>query len=76
LRNLPPALVLSAEVDVLRDDAEAYAERLRCDGVRTTSVRYPGVFHGFFTEVGVFAQTKTAVGDVARHLQSIDARRA
>ncbi|MGY1581918.1 alpha/beta hydrolase [Streptomyces sp. MN13] len=69
LNGLPPALVLTAEVDPLRDDAEAYAERLRHDGVPTTSVRHSGVFHGFFTEVGVFAQTDAAIDDVVRHLR-------
>lgn len=70
LRGLPPTLVLTAEVDPLRDDAEAYAERLRADGVPSTVVHHLGVFHGFFTEVGVFPQTDTALDDVARHLRS------
>ncbi|WP_406634151.1 alpha/beta hydrolase [Amycolatopsis sp. WGS_07] len=72
LRDLPPALVLTAEVDPLRDDAEAYAERLRADGVPVTLVRHTGVFHGFFTEVGVFPQTSAALDDAARHLRAID----
>ncbi|GJF23685.1 alpha/beta hydrolase [Streptomyces sp. HO565] len=76
LRGLPPALVLTAEVDPLRDDAEAYAERLRHDGVPTTARRHSGVFHGFFTEVGVFAKTDAAIDDVARHLRGIAAARA
>ncbi|MER7196018.1 alpha/beta hydrolase fold domain-containing protein [Streptomyces flaveolus] len=63
LRGSPPALVLTAEVDPLRDDAEAYAERLRHDGVPTTARRHSGVFHGFFTEVGVFAKTDEAIDD-------------
>lgn len=73
LRSLPPALVLTAEVDPLRDDAEAYAERLRQDGVPTTAIRYPGVFHGFFTEVGVFAKTDAAIDEVVRHLRGLAA---
>ncbi|WP_037674190.1 alpha/beta hydrolase [Streptomyces globisporus] len=76
LRGLPPALVLTAEVDPLRDDAEAYAERLEQDGVRVTPVRHSGVFHGFFTEVGVFARTDAAIDDVVRHLRGIAAARA
>ncbi|MGW7465640.1 alpha/beta hydrolase [Streptomyces xantholiticus] len=76
LRGLPPALVLTAEVDPLRDDAEAYAERLRHDGVPTASIRHSGVFHGFFTEVGVFARTDAAIDDVVRHLRGIAAGRA
>ncbi|CAL9592836.1 alpha/beta hydrolase [Streptomyces sp. enrichment culture] len=73
LRGLPPALVVTAEVDPLRDDAEAYAERLRRDGVPTTAVRHAGVFHGFFTEVGTFAQTDAAIDDVVRHLHGVAA---
>ncbi|MGH3859600.1 alpha/beta hydrolase [Actinokineospora sp.] len=75
LRGLPPALILTAEVDPLRDDAEAYAERLRRSGVPTTSIRHSGVFHGFFTEVGVFAKTDAAIDDVVRHLRGIDGGR-
>ncbi|MFC7793369.1 alpha/beta hydrolase [Streptomyces cinereoruber] len=71
LRDLPPALVLTAEVDPLRDDAEAYAEKLRRDGVEVTLTRYAGVFHGFFTEVGVFTKTDEAVAQVARHLRGV-----
>lgn len=71
LRGLPGTLVLTAEVDVLRDDAEAYAQRLRRDGVPTSMVRHRGIFHGFFTEVGTFAQADAAIDDVARHLRGI-----
>ncbi|GAA1209762.1 alpha/beta hydrolase [Prauserella alba] len=70
-RGLPPALVLTAEVDPLRDDAEAYAERLRGDGVPVTSIRHSGVFHGFFTEVAVFTKADAAIDDVVRHLRRI-----
>ncbi len=70
LLDLPPAVVITTEVDPLRDDAEAYADRLRADGVPVTSVRHLGVFHGFFTEVGTFAQTDTAINDVVRHLRA------
>ncbi|MBW1595583.1 alpha/beta hydrolase [Streptomyces sp. JJ38] len=71
LRGLPPALVLTAAVDPLRDDAEAYAERLRQDGVEVTATRCAGVFHGFFTEVGVFARTDEAIAQVADHLRDV-----
>ncbi|MCG8968841.1 alpha/beta hydrolase fold domain-containing protein [Streptomyces sp. CL12-4] len=65
LRGLPPALVLTTEVDPLRDDAEAYAERLRHDGVPTTARRHSAVSHGFFTEVVVFAKADAAIDDRA-----------
>jgi acetyl esterase len=71
LRGLPPALVLTATVDPLRDDVDAYAERLRADGVPVIAKRYPGVFHGFFTEVRTFDRARKAVADVAAFLREL-----
>lgn len=52
-KNLPPALVVTAEYDPLRDSGEAYADTLAKDGVAVTSIRIRGVSHGFTALPGI-----------------------
>ncbi|MFJ9855543.1 alpha/beta hydrolase [Streptomyces sp. NPDC101150] len=76
LAGLAPAHIITAEVDCLRDDAEAYAHRLEMEGVPVLHRRYPGVYHGFFTETGTFAKATEAVADACASLRNVFTDRA
>ncbi|MEU1226280.1 alpha/beta hydrolase [Streptomyces sp. NPDC005828] len=71
LTGLAPAHVITAEVDCLRDDAEAYARRLGAEGVPVRHRRYRGVYHGFFTEICAFTKATEAVADACTSLRSV-----
>jgi acetyl esterase len=70
LRRLPPALILTAEFDPLRDDGEAYAERLRGAGVPVTLRRYDGMIHGFFGMRAVLPQAGAAAQEIGAALRA------
>jgi acetyl esterase len=60
LSGLPPARVITAEYDPLRDEGEAYARRLQEAGVDASSRRFDGMFHGFFTFSLIFPPGQAA----------------
>ena len=73
LTGLPPAVVATAEHDVLRDEGDRYAARLQEAGVPTWTRQYAGMVHGFLWQAGLVAaadaaltEIALAVGDLAR----------
>ena len=65
LAELPPAIVVTAEHDPLRDEASEYADRLRREHVQVVSRHYEDQMHGFFTLFGVLPASRSALEFVA-----------
>ena len=63
--GLPPAFVLTAGYDPLRDEGRAYADRLIDAGIKTTYVNYPGTIHGFFSLTRFLSQGLKANDEAA-----------
>ncbi|MGK4584925.1 alpha/beta hydrolase [Kitasatospora sp. HPMI-4] len=70
LTELPAAVVVTAEHDVVRDEGAGYADRLRDAGVKVDLLHYPGVFHGFFQFTRMLARSRTAMTDVVAALRT------
>jgi acetyl esterase len=68
--GLPPALVITAEYDPLRDEAEQYARRLQEAGVPTVLSRYDGMMHGFFLMYPMLEGGRRAVEEAVRFLRT------
>ena len=74
LRRLPRAIVVTAEADVLRDEAEAYAQRLFLSTVETEGYRYDGMVHGFMRMAGKVARSNAAYDELAESIKTMLAK--
>lgn len=74
LSGLPPAVVLTAGFDPLRDEALAYADGLEAAGVPVTRLHYPDMIHGFTLLRGLLPEADAALADCARAVLGLLAR--
>jgi len=72
LAGLPPALVITGEADVLREEGEAYANKLRAAGVSVTAVRYAGIIHDFVM-LNALRDTHAANAAIAQAIATLNA---
>ena len=70
LSGLPPAIVVTAGCDPIRDWGERYAARLRDAGVQTTVTRYPGIYHGFLMRSDTTARGRLAIAEIGALLRA------
>jgi len=70
LAGLPPAMVITAEFDPLRDEGEAYASRLAAAGADVTTSRYDGMIHGFFSMGDFVPEGKAAIDEASEMLRA------
>ncbi|MBS0031365.1 alpha/beta hydrolase [Chitinophaga sp. 22321] len=69
LSGMPDAFIITAEYDPLRDEAGAYAKKLRDANVEVTEKVYPKMIHGFFQMGGVIDQGREAIANVAGYIR-------
>jgi len=68
--RLPPAMVITAEFDPLRDEGQAYARKLREAGVDVKTSHYEGLIHGFFWMAGVIDRGRDLIDEMGKELRA------
>jgi len=74
LSSLPPAVIVTAEHDVLRDEGEAYAERLQAAGVPVTHRRFDGQIHAFMMMLGLLPRAGAAIDFASNAIRNLAAK--
>jgi acetyl esterase len=70
--GLAPALILTAEYDALRLEAEAFARKLTRARVRTRLIRYNGMDHAFMDKIGLYPQAEDCIEEIAAEVRRLE----
>lgn len=69
--GLPPAIIVTAGFDPLRDEGEAYADKLREAGVEVKQSHYDGMIHGFVSMIGALDKARESIDEMRRELRAV-----
>lgn len=72
--GLAPTLILTAEYDALRLEAEAFARKLTRASVRTRLIRYSGMDHAFMDKIGLYPQAEDCMEEIAEEIRRLESR--
>ncbi len=71
LTNLPPAQIISAKFDILRDEGETYAKKLKEAGIPVNFIRYETMAHGFVSANRLVSEAEKAINDIVAELKKV-----
>jgi acetyl esterase len=70
LSGLPEALIITAEFDTLRPEAEAYTKKLQKFGVSSQLIQYNGMDHGFIDKIGLYPQAEDCMSEIVKGMKA------